>query len=58
MKAPAWLRNFGLSDSPFSKDLPDDELWMPTTNKHLIGEMVDAVHAHQHILLVGEPGVG
>jgi type II secretory pathway predicted ATPase ExeA len=58
MKSPTWLRHFGLSESPFSKDLPDDDLWMPTTKKHLLGEMVEAVQAHQHVLLVGEPGVG
>ena len=58
MTAPAWLRHFGLEDSPFSKDLPDDDLWMPSSKKHLLSELVDAVEARQHVILVGEPGVG
>lgn len=58
MKTSAWLRHFSLTESPFSKDLPDDDLWLPSTKKHLLDEMVDAVQAHQHVLLVGEPGVG
>jgi len=54
----AWLRHFELSAQPFDKDLPDDELWLPTSKTMLVDELVEAVHAHQHILLVGEPGVG
>lgn len=40
------------------KDLPDDDLWAPTNKKHLMEELIDSVQAHQHVLLVGEPGVG
>lgn len=58
MKTPSWLRHFGFKESPFSKDLPDDELWAPTSKKHLLTELVQAVHGRQHALLVGEPGVG
>jgi type II secretory pathway predicted ATPase ExeA len=58
MKKPAWLRHFGLDEPPFSKDLPDDDLWAPTSKKHLLGELVEAAVARQHVLLVGEPGVG
>lgn len=54
----AWLRHFELSATPFDKDLPDDELWLPTSKTMLVDELVEAVQAHQHILLVGEPGVG
>ena len=54
----AWVRHFELSAPPFDKDLPDDELWLPTSKTLLVDELVEAVHAHQHILLVGEPGVG
>ena len=58
MKSTSWLRHFGLKQAPFSKDLPDDDLWMPTAKKDLLGELVEAVANHHHVLLVGEPGVG
>lgn len=58
MRSPSWLRHFGLKQAPFSKDLPDDDLWMPTAKKDLLVELVEAIEAHHHVLLVGEPGVG
>lgn len=58
MKNPSWLKHFSLTESPFSKDLPDNDLWMPSSKKHLLGELLEAVQCHQHVLLVGEPGVG
>ena len=58
MSSAAWLRHFGLSASPFSKDLDDHELWLPSRRAALVGDLLEAVHARQHILLTGEPGVG
>lgn len=58
MRTPAWLRHFGLSASPFSKDLPDDDLWLPTSRKQVVDDLVDAAHDHHHAVVVGEPGVG
>ncbi len=57
-RKPAWLRHFGLEHAPFSKDLDDGDLWMPPSKQSLVDEMVGAVEAHHHALLVGEPGVG
>lgn len=56
--ASAYLRHFELAAAPFDKDLPDDELWLPSSKAELVDELVEAVHAHHHVLLVGEPGVG
>lgn len=56
--ATAYLRHFELDAAPFDKDLADEELWLPSSKVALVDELVEAVHAHQHILLVGEPGVG
>ncbi len=56
MRKPAWLRNFGLSASPFSKDLPDDDLWLPNSRKQVVDDLVDATHERHHAI-VGEPGV-
>ena len=58
MSAPQWLSHFKLSVSPFSKDLADDDLWLPSSKVALIDELVAAIDERQHVLLVGEPGVG
>ena len=58
MRAPAWQRHFGFSDAPFSKDLPDDGLWLPSSRKHVVDDLVDALAERQHAVVVGEPGVG
>ncbi len=58
MSAPQWLRHFKLSFSPFCKDLADDDLWLPSSKVALIDQLVDAIDERQHVLLVGEPGVG
>lgn len=58
MRKPQWLRHFGLGDSPFSKDLDDDDLWLPSSRKELVDDLVDALGERQHAVLVGEPGVG
>lgn len=57
-RAPAWLRHFGLDELPFSKDLPDQDLWLPSSKKDVVDDLVEATGAHQHAVLVGEPGVG
>ena len=57
-RQPKWLSHFGLSAPPFSKDLEDDQLWLPTSKLALVDELVEALDAREHVLLVGEPGVG
>jgi general secretion pathway protein A len=51
MPAPQWLRHFKLSASPFSKDLADDDLWLPTSKVTLIDELARAINERQHVLL-------
>ena len=58
MTAPKWLASFGLTESPFDKQIPDEKLWLPSSRKALVAELVDAVRERHHILLYGEPGVG
>jgi type II secretory pathway predicted ATPase ExeA len=58
MRAPAWLRHFGLSDRPFSKDIIDSDLWLPTSRKDVVDELIEAMHDHHHAVVVGDPGVG
>jgi type II secretory pathway predicted ATPase ExeA len=53
-----WLTHFGFSEPPFHKDLADDKLWVPTSRKRVVDDLVEACHERHHVLLVGEPGVG
>jgi general secretion pathway protein A len=58
MTSPQWLRHFGLQEPPFSKDLCDTDLWLPSSKKSLVDQLVEAIDERQHVLLTGEPGVG
>lgn len=55
---PAWLSHFGLKESPFSKEIPDDDLWLPASKAQLVEELCEALHERTSVMLVGEPGVG
>lgn len=57
-RQPAWHRHFGFTSAPFSKDVGDDDLWLPTSKLALVDELVEAIEAREHVLLVGEPGMG
>ena len=58
MSKPRWLEHFGLEHPPFTKDIDAPDLWMPSSKRDLVDELVEAVHERQHAMLVGEPGVG
>ena len=58
MRTPAWQRNLGLSGVPFSKDIADEKLWLPTSRKEVVDELVDALQDREHAIVVGDPGVG
>ena len=58
MTTPNWLRHWTLSFAPFSKDLSDEDLWLPSSKTEIVDELVQAIDDRQHTLLVGEPGVG
>jgi type II secretory pathway predicted ATPase ExeA len=55
---PRWLTHFGLSEPPFDKSIDDGVLWMPSSRREVVDEVVAAVHERRHVLLTGEPGVG
>ena len=52
------ISSFGLSEIPFSKEIADGDLWLPSSKKALVDDLCEAVNDHASILLVGEPGVG
>lgn len=53
-----WLEHFGLTEQPFSKEVDDANLWMPSSKKYLVEQLGEAVAERRSLLLVGEPGVG
>jgi general secretion pathway protein A len=53
-----WPAHFGLNALPFSKEVQDAELWVPSSRLRIVDHVVDACHDRGHILLTGEPGVG
>ena len=48
----------GLKQRPFSKEVPDDLLWMDHSRTEAVDRLADTVTHRQHALVVGEPGVG
>jgi type II secretory pathway predicted ATPase ExeA len=58
MTRPQWLSAFNLSQTPFAKDVNDGDLWLPSSRKTVVDELVAACADGDHVLLVGEPGVG
>lgn len=55
---PAWISHFGLTESPFSKELADGDLWLPTSKLSIVDRLIEALGERASVLLVGEPGVG
>jgi type II secretory pathway predicted ATPase ExeA len=53
-----WIHHFGLARHPFTKDIDDDALWLPTAKRALVDELLDALAARDSVVLTGEPGVG
>ncbi|MFM2418516.1 MAG: hypothetical protein RL385_3239, partial [Pseudomonadota bacterium] len=35
-----WLQHYGLNAAPFSKEIPDGELWVPSSRKRLVDDLV------------------
>jgi general secretion pathway protein A len=52
------LSFFGLRSHPFSKELGDSELWLPSSKQALVEDLEAALTERASVLLLGEPGVG
>jgi general secretion pathway protein A len=52
------VRFFAFTESPFTKEIPDNDLWLPPSKQALVDDLCEAVHDHSQVLLVGEPGAG
>src|SRR4051794_20752739 len=55
---PAYLSHFGLKELPFTKEINDADLWLPSTKTSVVDELCEALHQRTSVVLVGEPGVG
>ncbi len=55
---PAYLAHFGLKEAPFSKEVGDADLWLPSSKTAVVDELVEALAQRASVSLVGEPGVG
>lgn len=53
-----WLSHFGLREAPFTKEIADGELWVPSSRKAAVETLVESCRERGHAVLVGEPGVG
>jgi len=53
-----WLKHWGFLRDPFSKELADSELWLPSSKQEVVDSLVAGVTERNSVLLVGDPGVG
>lgn len=58
MSTTSYLAHFGCKDAPFSKEIPDAELWLPSSKLAVVDALLDALDERASVVLVGEPGVG
>jgi general secretion pathway protein A len=58
MSTASYLAHFGCRDAPFSKEIPDAELWLPSSKLTIVEALLEALAERAAVVLVGEPGVG
>jgi general secretion pathway protein A len=49
---------FGLKEAPFTKEIADSDLWLPTSKAAVVDELCEALSERASVLLTGDPGVG
>ena len=53
-----YLAHFALKDAPFSKEILDADLWLPSSKQVVVDTLLEALDERASVVLVGEPGVG
>lgn len=53
-----YLAAFGFEEPPFSKEIPDHDLWLPSSKQACVDALLDALAEHASVVLTGDPGVG
>jgi len=54
----SYLAAFSLNDHPFSKEVDDADLWLPSSKQAAVDGLLDALSERASVVLTGEPGVG
>jgi general secretion pathway protein A len=54
----SYLDHFAMKEAPFSKEIEDRDLWLPSSKQIVVDELIEALEEHASVLLVGEPGTG
>lgn len=54
----SYLDHFALKEAPFSKEIEDKDLWLPSSKAALVDELIEAVEERASVLLTGDPGTG
>ena len=52
--AESYLRHFGLTKVPFSKEVTDADLWLPSSKQETVEELVEAAEARESVAVIGE----
>ncbi len=50
--------HFGLRSDPFSKEIGDADLWLPSSKVDVVEGLLAACEARASVVLTGDPGVG
>ena len=58
MAKAKWLVHFRLTVPPFTKEIDDSDLWLPSSKTDLVDSLREAVSERASVLLAGDPGVG
>lgn len=53
-----YLTHFALREPPFAKEIPDADLWLPTSKQAQVESLAEALNERSSAVLVGEPGAG
>jgi type II secretory pathway predicted ATPase ExeA len=54
----SYLATYGLTAPPFSKEVPDADLWLPSSKQAAVDALLDGLGERASVVLTGEPGVG
>lgn len=53
-----YLSHFNLHSTPFTKEIDDAALWLPSSRQAIVEPLCEALEARHSVVLTGDPGVG
>lgn len=54
----SYIDHFGFKEAPFSKEIDDKDLWVPSSKQAIVEELIEALEERSSVMLTGEPGTG